>query len=610
MVRSSQRQAAVVDPSGSDATSSVNADRAPVEDRKARVHRAWLLASAVVVGVVHYWIADPQAGPRIFADEIGYLADARFLAGGHAIDMSHTAFYAGGFSLLITPLSRLFASNPGHLYESVILLQTVLAGVSIVLIAFLTRWLLSTSWGVAIIGALVAGLYPAFVINTGFAWSESMLAFALLLAMSAVAWVLRTLDRDPARNRARALYVRAALAGAACAYVITIHNRTVLAMVATVVILGAALVVRRAPIASLFLGCAFIVVAAAGQVLNKHLNHVLWHGAGGVDASSNVTQLVHPHDMWLASRAAIGQYWYQFVATGGIIAIALTALVLLGLRQRRPSVVTSVRATLSSSHTTFAVMLVVEFVALLAVATVFLAKGNRADAIVYGRYLDIATPLLVALGVAWLGTRPSIRSLGVAAIVVAVSSTSWLVLHFGARLELARPYNRATTMGTLGWIDPRHGGIVLFAPTFWAVLIGLAAITVSVGAQYQQAARNLATVVLATGVAALFGWQLSFAHPALLNALAAGEADTHATVHAVEASGTKQLTLDKSITVVDRLALAYWLPKTTLVESTPAITLCTRTVSISHSVHPPSGQVSLRSGGVLYLSRGTRSCPP
>jgi hypothetical protein len=624
VVRSSRNFAAVVDSPGSDgstgggtdASTNTNAstntgtdDRTSVDTvaRRVRTPRAWLLASAVVVGLVHYWIADPQSGPRIFADEIGYLADARYLAGGPVIDMSHTAFYAGGFSLVIAPLSRLFAHNPGHLYESVIVLQAILAGVSVVMIAHVCRWLFATRWSVAIVAALVAGLYPAFVINTGFTWSESMLAFALLVAVTAVAWVLRSLDRQPLPQRA--IFLRSALAGAACAYVVTVHNRTVLAMVAAVALLGVALVLRKAARATIFLGAGFILVAGAGQVLNKHLNKVLWHGAGGVDASSDVTDLLHPHGLWLASRAAIGQYWYQFVATGGIIAIALTALVLLALRNRRTTLAASAGATLSSSRSTFATVLVVIFAGLLAVATVFLANGNRADAIVYGRYLDIATPLLVAIGITWLCTLPSPRSLGIAATVVVASSASWIVLHFGARLELARPYNRATTMGTLGWLNPHNGGIVLFDPTVWAVAIALVAATVSFVVRRQRASRWIATIAIAGAVVSLFSWQLSFAHRALLNSLAAGAADTHATVQAVHDSGATELTLDKSITVVDRLALAFWLPSVKLVESTPAIAACSRTVSISHAARPAVGEVHIRSGGVLYLFRGTHNCP-
>src|SRR4051794_40010190 len=77
---------------------------------------AWVWVGAIAVGFVHYWLADGARGPGIFADEVGYMANARYLAGGGIIDMSHTAFYAGGWSLAIAPLSRLFAHNPGHFY--------------------------------------------------------------------------------------------------------------------------------------------------------------------------------------------------------------------------------------------------------------------------------------------------------------------------------------------------------------------------------------------------------------------------------------------------------------------------------------------------------------
>ncbi len=163
--------------------------------------RAGLAISATAVAVVNYLLADPRQGPRIFADEIGYLANARYLVGGHVIDMSHTAFYAGGFSVAIAPLSWLFRHNPAHLYESVIAMQAVLAGISVVIIAQLCRWLFHARSSVAIVARPFAGLYPAFVFNTGFTWSESMLTFALLLAIGSAATVFQSLDRDPHRGR-------------------------------------------------------------------------------------------------------------------------------------------------------------------------------------------------------------------------------------------------------------------------------------------------------------------------------------------------------------------------------------------------------------------------
>lgn len=609
MVQSSRHPAPVDDaPPSEDAVDAVDVVPAPDAPASTRAARIWLLLSATLVGVVHFTIADPTAGPRIFADEIGYLADARYMAGGHVIDMSHTAFYAAGFSLVITPFSRIFAQHPARLYESVILLQAVLAALSVVLIAHLCHWLFSARWNVAIIAALAAGLYPAFVINSGFTWSESMLTFALLVAISAVGWVLRTLDKEHVRQRA--LLVRSTLAGCACAYVITVHNRTILAMLVVVAILGAALIRRHAPRAAVFLGSGFVVVAFAGQVLNKHLNHVLWKGAGGVDASSDVFDLVHPHGMWLASRAAVGQYWYQFVATGGLLVIGLTALALAAIRQRRSTPVASIRATLASSRSTAAAAAFFAFVGLFVVSTIFLANGNRADTIVYGRYLDIATPLLVAAGIAWLGTLPSFRSLCVAAAAVAISSGGWLVLHFGARLELARKYNRAVTLGTLGWLDPHRGGLLLFAPTVWGVVIGLAAVAVSFGARRQHVPRGIATLVIAAGVVSLFSWQLSFAHPALLNSLGAGAAQTRATIGAINGTRSSELALDPTITVVDKLALEYWLPDMKIVPTTPAITPCFQVVSITRTAKAAPGQIAVKSGGAFHLFRGQRACAP
>ena len=616
MVRSSPKRVprtvassrSAASPATEDSIESFETDATEVAHRRASSARVSLFVSASLIAIVHYWLADPQAGPRILADEIGYLANARYLAGGGVIDMSHTAFYAGGYSLAIAPLSRLFAHNPGHLYESIIVLQAVFAGLSVILIARLCRWLFAASWSVSILAACVAGLYPSFVTATGFAWSESMLTFALLVAVSAAAWVVRSFDERPVRSRS--MVVRAAIAGCACGYVLTVHNRTMLAMLAVVVILGVALARRHAPGPAIAVAAGFVATAIGGQFLNSRLKQALWRGAGGVDTSGRISSLLRPHGVWAAFRGAVGQYWYQFVATGGLIAIALTALALLALRtsQRTPGQPDGERR--SSSRSTVAAIIFVVFVALFAVSVVFLANGKRGDAIVYGRYLDIATPLLIAVAVTWLGTSPSPRSLRIASAAVVASSAGWLVLHFGARVELARRYNRVTTFSILGWLDTHRGGPMLLVPTLCAVAIALGALAISFAVRHQAARRRIGTAAIASGVACLFIWQLTFTHSRILTALASGATHTRATVRVIDKTGTSELGLDQSITVVDKLAFAFWLPDVTFRDMAPSTASCSRSVSISRATHPSPGQTQIASSGAFHLYRGQRSCVP
>lgn len=566
--------------------------------------RVMLVLGAAVVGVVHYVYADPGSGPRIFADEIGYLANARALAGGHLIDMSNTAFYAGGFSVAIAPLSRIFANDPGRLYTSVIALQAVLAGVSVLLLAAICRWLFSASAPVSIIAACVGALYPTFVTSSGFAWSESMLAFSLLVALSAAAWTMHTLDAFP--DRARRLRWCALLTGLACGYVVTVHNRTVLAMIVVVAMLGLTCVLRQRTTLVAWLLGGFVATGGAGWLLNRYLEHKLWHGQGGVDTSGRLSDLFHAHGLHGALLALIGQSWYQVVATGGLAAIAVTAWIWLATRSTpRP---TQPRSTWSAQRT-FALTLVGVFGGLIAVSSVFLANAPRGDAIVYGRYVEIFTPVMIATAVAWLGTLPAPRALATAAVVVAgAASATFLVLHFRATAELARPFNRVTTLAVLGWINVQHNTLRLFAPTVVAIGLSFAALAVTYVVRQAHARSWVAAGAAALIFVSLFAWALHEERPRVLDALARGATETHATVRAVHDAGVKQLALDHTVTVVDRLALEYWLPNVRFIASTPANATCDNVTSIGHAPTPPAGTTKIGQGGLFYLYRGDRAC--
>ena len=389
-----------------------------------------------------------------------------YLAGGGVIDMSHTAFYSGGWSLAMVPLSRLFAGHPGRFYSSVIVLESLLAAGSVVMMAQLCRWLFATRWSVAILAAATAGLYPAFVVNTGLAWSESMLAFALLVVLTASAWLIRVAGTvTPVR---RTLIVRVLVAGTACAYLVTVHRRTLFAALGTLVVVCGYLLRKRSPAAAAAMFTSFAVLGYGGERLNRYLDNAIWGGKGGVDTSGKLSSLLTAHGMKEVVITGAGQSWYQLVGTGGLVAIGLLALVFVCLDQK----------SRSTERRVVAALVVVVFGLLLAVSVAFLANGRRADQVVYGRYVDIATPLLVAVAITWIATRPPKRLLVVVAAGLAVSLlSSWIVLDRWGGDRLAEPFNRVTTIAIVGWI---HGGSPqLLRATSWAALIGLGAIAIA-----------------------------------------------------------------------------------------------------------------------------------
>ncbi|HET7511002.1 MAG TPA: hypothetical protein VFJ65_12230, partial [Solirubrobacterales bacterium] len=84
--------------------------------------RIRLLAGTLVLFIARLILSLFRTGPVLVADEVGYLTNARVLAGGAAGQLEQAPFYRGGYSLLIAPLVNL-SSNPTFVYHLVLVLN-------------------------------------------------------------------------------------------------------------------------------------------------------------------------------------------------------------------------------------------------------------------------------------------------------------------------------------------------------------------------------------------------------------------------------------------------------------------------------------------------------
>src|ERR1044072_6837451 len=85
-----------------------------------------LLAGTFVLFAARLALSLIRTGPVLVADEIGYLTNARVLAGGLPGQLEQAPFYRGGYSLLIAPLVELGPSPPFP-YHLVLALNAALA---------------------------------------------------------------------------------------------------------------------------------------------------------------------------------------------------------------------------------------------------------------------------------------------------------------------------------------------------------------------------------------------------------------------------------------------------------------------------------------------------
>src|SRR6266545_1979820 len=216
----------------------------------------WLLLAGFLLQVVlRVAISIGRDGPTNFADETGYLANARAIAGGVPGALQMAALYRGGYSLLLLPAQWL-----GHRPLSEY--QGVLATITLGAVVTASRPRAAAGWAIA------CG-WSAGAIYTTHGRTAPMVALLVVLLLT-----LAVLRRD--------------LAGAAVAGVV-----------------------------------AAVAVTLAGQWLNDWLNGKSWGGRQDADLQHVLDNARTLGSLKAVAGLALGQSWYLFVATFGLVVLGL-----------------------------------------------------------------------------------------------------------------------------------------------------------------------------------------------------------------------------------------------------------------------------------------------
>jgi hypothetical protein len=372
-------------------------------------------ATAVGVALARWWFAADRRVFHVTADEPGQLAMARWLSGGTRWNMFDHSTWRPGYAVLLAPLFRVFDSGE-QVVRAALVLNAILGGLSAVLLAgLLRRW--TRSWehapgegSVCVIAAVVA-LSPAAIGSSAYTWAESLVTATFL---ATVWWTQRFVDARRVRD--------GLLAVASATVAMTSHGRS-LALLPTVAVLVVALLAhggrRRA---ALGVGTAAVALGAASLWFTDFVQRAVWDDPGGTNTpGSVVSRLDAPIDL---VDSFVGQTWYQLVASFGLIgvggALVLGALVRPAGRTDRAAAATLVLLTGP----------------LILTSVTFMAGRDRADQLVYGRYVDAVVWPLAALGLAVL-----VRS----------------VRHCGATGTWSLAGVAALTLATGLVVDGRHG---------------------------------------------------------------------------------------------------------------------------------------------------------
>jgi hypothetical protein len=435
-----------------------------------------LAAAAAVASGLRLWAVGGVDVPLMW-DEVGFIGNARHLAGTGPEATMTGAFYPVGPSLLLVPLVWLTSSATALHQAGVVLNVALLAALPFVLHGVLRR--LGASTRASIAGAIAALALSSLTINAGKLWSETLLVVLLpcwLLAVGAL--------RPGARRWSPVLVTSAGVALHAT------HGRGLAFVVASVVLVVAAPFVRRADAGAAAVAVAVAVVGVVVvRILNGAVADALYVGGGGGEAAALADRL-RLDDVGSYLRTAVGQWWYALVASLGFVVAGAWVLLRTAWTGRRAlwAAVPPVPAPDDDSDggseagaevdtdtetdgagradplVAVAALGAVVWAAAISVAWIGTGIGRmqrgvvpavRADLLVYGRYIDYVVVLLAAVGVAWLVDRPPSRErLAVAAATVAALGAGGLVVARGFPADwLGQYFNPSSSPALFGWIQ-------------------------------------------------------------------------------------------------------------------------------------------------------------
>jgi hypothetical protein len=416
------------------------------------------LLFAVAVSVL-YFLANWQfGGPAYLADEIGYLNNAAWLA-GRFVDGASS--YHVGYALLLAPLFH-FLDEPAHVWNGVMAVNALLWGGTFFSMAYVLRRLFpDLARGTQMAALLVLAIYPANVVMSGYAFSQSAVALVFMLSLVGL------LRSDLGRPTSIVLH------SISTGFLFWIHPSGI-AVVAASLLAVLAVFARARSYRVLVLH--FLLVSAV--VASYKLAFEPWriaemaaaagsHGAGRslhYPSAGAVLRAAADWSYWPRILAVgLGQLSYATISTFGVAVAGAWAIVTRVRQKTGPSD----NALGSSALTGGLLFILLSVLAVMGVTalTAGISGPSRLDQWLYGRYVDPYLLPLFALGiVGGLGRWPAF---GVALLV-------WMAgLVLVEVVQISGPINWVNISGL--W-----SAVLQSEPMRWFIIGGLGIVAVSV----------------------------------------------------------------------------------------------------------------------------------
>jgi hypothetical protein len=362
-------------------------------------------------------------GPSTQPDELSYLLNGRVLTGHEETPLPNVrALYQAGYSM-VTAVGAVFGASIDVQFRLSLFLNMVFVVLTgLTLYALMKRhFSVSSRWAALI--AVTISIAPSVAAFSLFAYAESL--SRLLVAV--VVLLVCEISKSPSMWNMIGT-------GAVAGFLPIVHGRFVLLLPLTIIaIVVAGLVSRPKNYAAIAAGISTsVVVYLAFDRVNTFLQDDLYLASTGKEdriLNRMSTLSEWPHIL----RSGAGQMWYLISTSFGLAFVGLAVMSIAlwkHLSQR------SWREALPAVY----IIGMVSVVAL--TSSVQLAHITRPDHLIYGRYVEAVSPVLVAIGCAALLASSRWRLWGIGLFTIVVLATTLLIATDGDRLRQMISANR------------------------------------------------------------------------------------------------------------------------------------------------------------------------
>ena len=433
-------------------------------------------------------------GPVLVADEAGYLLNARALTGGTPGELRLAPFYRGGYSLVIAPVVALHA-DPRTVYRLVLVVNAMLAASLAPLLYLMLVRFFRVPRRPAVWIALTAAAYPSVT-----AFSQVALSENLLLPLTVV-WLLvlgALLEAPSLRSRTG----WALALGACSAALYAVHGRMIVAAAIAVAALLLLAVSRRLELLAAVAGLAVAALGLAGvHALDRFLETTNYGGRSPNEVGDRLATVRDLGGVLSVIRNLVGQAWYVVVATLGLAVLAAVTDAHVDVRR----LLDRWRRCETDAGAFLLLVLLVLGVGLLVVSALSFRDLARPDMLVYGRYVEVVVPPLLAISLARVALSDRPLRVGAAVGVVAAATVVVAALRIGIR-----PPNEPNrwNVAALPFLTLRLG---------WPSIVGAGVVASAAVLVFAEVARRKSSLLPAAVLAAFAAITLVVEHNPILS---------------------------------------------------------------------------------------------